>query len=158
MTTTSRLVAVLVVVLALAVAAPAIAGSFSNGSWKGTTGQKMGPKGHRTHRKISFQADNSASEITKLKLNAQGTCSDKGTSVDNQSGLFADVDANGKFTIEGSGPKGGTKFKLTGTISGKKASGTFVIKSRFNKKNQPDPNGSIKCSTGTVKWSAAFAG
>jgi hypothetical protein len=158
MKATSRLLVVLVLAAGLALAAPAIAATFSTGNWKGTTAQVKGPKGHRTHRKISFKADSAAQEITKLNVDAQGKCSDKGVSIDKQSGLFADVNADGTFKIEGSGPKGGTKFKLTGKISGKKASGTFVIKSRYNSKNQPDKNGSIKCSTGTVNWSAAFAG
>src|SRR5207249_464802 len=48
---------------------------------------------------------------------------------------------------------------VAGEISGNKAHGQFVLKSRFNSHtNKADKNGSIKCSTGKVTWSATFAG
>ena len=51
-----------------------------------------------------------------------------------------------------------TTVKVAGSISGTKASGTFSVKTHFNKKGNPDKNGSIVCSTGKVHWSAAFQG
>ena len=46
---------------------------------------------------------------------------------------------------------------LTGRASW--ASGTFTVKSRFDKDTgNPDPDGSVKCSSGTVTWSAKLSG
>ncbi|MEA2389084.1 MAG: hypothetical protein QOG41_1857 [Thermoleophilaceae bacterium] len=143
----------LVVAIVLALAAPAIAASFATGKYSGTTAQVNKRTGK--HRKISFHADSTAAQITNLKFVETGKCSDGGRSSGTQKGLHADVDANGDFQISAKSTSGATKLKLSGHIGGSKAKGTFSVKSRFNKDtNNPDPDGSIKCSTGTVKWSA----
>ena len=150
--------ALILPVLVLALAAPALADvTYSTGDYKGTTSQK---NGHHKFRKITFHADSVAGEITKMKFVESGTCSDGGTSSGSQKNLHTTVDANGKFVIDAVSPKtGATKLHLTGAISGNKAHGQFVLKSRFNSHtNKADKNGSIKCSTGKVTWSATFAG
>ena len=140
MKTTSRLALVVAIVLALA--APAIAASFSTGKYRGTTSQIN--KGTGKHRKISFHADSTAAQITNLKFVETGKCNDGGRSSGTQKGLHADVDADGDFAIDAKSTSGATKLKLRGHISGHKASGTFSVKSRCNKdSNQPDPDGSI---------------
>jgi hypothetical protein len=150
---TSRLALLLALVLALA--APALAATFTTGKYQGNTSQK---KKNGKHRKISFHADNAAQQITNLKFTETGTCNDGGSSTGDQKGLHADVDAAGNFVIKGSSPSGATKLTLNGSIAGTKASGTFTVKSRFNKAGNPDKNGKIKCTTGTVKWKASFVG
>jgi hypothetical protein len=146
----------ILVALALVFAAPALAATFTTGKYKGKTEQT---KSNGQHRKISFHADSAASQITNLKFFETGKCSDGGTSSGDQKGLHADVDTAGKFAIDAQSPKGATKVKVRGTISGTKASGTFWVKSRFNKDtNKADPHGSIKCSSGTVSWSAKLSG
>jgi hypothetical protein len=154
MTKTSRLAILTVLVLALAGPAYALT-SFTTGKYAGKTAQT---KSNGKHRKISFHADFDASQVTNLKFVETGKCNDGGHSSGSQKGLHADVDANGNFKIVAKSSSGATKLKLNGSLSGTKASGTFSIKSRFNKSNNPDPNGSIKCSTGTVKWSAKTTG
>ena len=73
--------------------------------------------------------------------------------------LHTTVDSNGKFVVDAVSKSGATRLHLTGTIAGHKAHGQFVLKSRFNSHtNRPDKNGSIKCSTGKVTWSAALVG
>jgi hypothetical protein len=144
-------------ILALVAAAPALADvTYSTGDYKGTTSQK---NGHRKFRKITFHADSVAGEITKMKFVESGTCSDGGPSSGSQKNLHTTVDANGKFVIDAVSKSGATKLHLTGAISGKRAHGQFVLKSRFNSHtNKPDKNGSVKCSTGKVTWSASFVG
>ena len=151
MKTTSRLA--LVVVICLALAAPAIAASFQTGKYVGKTEQVNKRTGK--HRKISFHADSTAAQITNLKFVETGKCSDGGRSSGTQKGLHADVDDAGDFRIDAKSTSGATKLKLRGHIAGSKASGTFSVKSRFNANtNEPDPDGSIRCSTGTVEWTA----
>jgi hypothetical protein len=154
MKTTSRLALVIGIVLALA--APAIAASFATGKYTGTTSQVNKSTGK--HRKISFHADSTAAQITNLKFVETGRCNDGGRSSGTQKGLHGNVDPSGDFKIAAQSTSHATKLKLSGHISGSKASGTFSVKSRFNKDtNEPDPDGSIKCSTGTVHWSTKLA-
>ena len=146
----SRIVLALVTALVLAVAAPAIAASFTSGPYVGHTAQKN----HRTgqFRKFSFTANASTSRITNLKFTNTGTCSDGGKSSGTQSGLAFNVRADGTFSGKGTSPNGATKLTLSGTITGTKAWGTFKVTSRFNKQGYLDPNGSITCTSGVVQW------
>ena len=152
---TSRLAAPALV--ALAVAAPAVAATFQSGSYEGTTSQINKQTGK--HRKITFKADAVNGEVTKIKFYAKGTCTDGGTSGrlhgTPPERLFADVDDTGHFNMVAKSPSGATTVRVQGDLAGSKASGTLSVKSRFNSKtNEPDPNGSIRCSTGKVTWSA----
>ena len=153
---TLRILIVPALVLALAVPALAVT-TYSTGDWKGTTAQKNG-KGK--HRKLTFYADSTTGEVTKLAFMEASKCSDGQTNQPRQQhDLHTTVDLNGNFVIKAKSKSGATALTLKGTISGNAASGTFVLKGRYNSHtNRPDKNGSIKCSTGTVKWSASFAG
>jgi hypothetical protein len=158
MKTTSRVA--LLSAVALAAAAPAVASTFTTGKYAGTTSQVNG-KGK--HRKITFDADSTAGQISHITFFETGKCNDGGHSHAWQgkgaNKLFADVDGNGHFSLFAKSRSGATKLTLSGTIAGSKASGKFTVKSRFNKDtNQTDPNGSVRCSTGTVKWSAKASG
>ena len=142
--------------LMLALAAPAMAGVFSTGKYKGPTSQTN--KNTHKKRKISFHADATNQQITNMKWVSTGTCSDGGTSIGAQGPLVMDVGAAGKFSLTAKSKLKATTLKVQGSIAGTKASGTFWVKTHFNKKGNPDKNGSIVCSTGTVKWSAKFTG
>jgi hypothetical protein len=150
----------LVSALVLAVAAPAVASTFQTGKYTGTTGQKN----KRTHkfRKISLHADSTAGQLSNIKFVSTGECDDGSHSEGSQgtggNKLFADVDGNGDFSLTAKSPSGGTKLTMSGNIAGDKASGTFTVKSRFNKAGKSDPHGSIKCTSGLVKWSAKLTG
>jgi hypothetical protein len=154
MRTSSRLV--LIGVLALAMAAPALASTFTTGDYVGTTSQK---NGEGRFRKIKLHADATAGQLSKIVFFSTGKCNDgshsHGWQGKGENKLFADVDENGHFSLFAPSKSGATKLTMSGTIVGNKASGTFTIKSRFNKNtNKSDPNGSVKCSSGKVKWSA----
>jgi hypothetical protein len=151
----------LIACLALAVAAPALASTFTTGKYEGKTSQKN--KNTGKFRKISFHADSTAGQISNIKFVSTGTCNDgsrsQGSQGKNGNTLFADVDGNGHFSLTAPSKSGATKLKMSGTISGNQASGTFTVKSRFNKNTgNADPDGSIKCTTGTVHWSAKTTG
>ena len=64
---TLRILIVPALVLALAVPALAVT-TYSTGDWKGTTAQKNG-KGK--HRKLTFYADSTTGEVTKLAFDLQ---------------------------------------------------------------------------------------
>ena len=143
--------------VALAAAAPAIAATYESGRYAGTTSQINKQTGK--HRKITFNADAVNGEVTKIKFYAKGKCSDDGTSGrlhgTPPERLFADVDDTGHFSMVAKSPSGATTIRVSGDLAGNKASGTLSVKSRFNAKtNEPDPNGSVRCSTGKVRWSA----
>jgi hypothetical protein len=133
----------------LALAAPALAANFKSGSYGGKT--KQG-------KRISFKASLDNAEITKMKFSERGTCNNGDKSKGTQGPLTATVNDNGKFHIKGTSTSGATKLSLNGTISGGKAHGSFTIKSTFNSAGKADPNGSVKCTTGKVKWHAKKGG
>ena len=147
----------LVVVAALTLAAPAAAAAaFTTGDYVGTTGQVN--KNTGKHRKISMHADSAAGQVSNIKFVTTGKCNDgshsSGSQGTNGNHLFADIDDSGHFSLVAFSSTRATKLTMSGAFSGNKASGTFKITSRFNQSGQPNPNGSIKCTSGTVKWSA----
>jgi hypothetical protein len=158
MRTASRLLLLLLAGLALAV--PAIAATYSTGKYTGTTSQRN----QNTHkfRKITLHADSTAGRVSNIKFVSRGKCNDnthsEGSQGKGDNKLFADVDDNGHFSLFAPSKTGATKLTMDGDLSGDQASGTFTVKSRFDKNSKPDPHGSIKCTTGTVHWSAKLTG
>ena len=141
-------------------AAPAIAATFSSGKYVGKTSQKNKNTGKK--RKIQFRVDAANGEVRNLKFVETGKCSDGGSSLGTQK-LDLYIDENGNFVdqadktpVKATSKSGATKLRLTGKVTGTEAKGTFKITSRFTNGNpgEPDPDGSVKCSTGTVNWSA----
>jgi hypothetical protein len=144
-------------VAALAAAAPAIAATYESGKYEGHTAQVNKRTGK--HRTFVLHADAVNSEVTGIKFYATGTCSDGGKSYGQQgtkpNRLFGDVDDQGHFDFTAHSTSGGTKVRVVGDLAGNKAAGWFRVTSRFNSKtNESDPNGSIRCTTGKVHWSA----
>jgi hypothetical protein len=155
MKTTARVAAI--GIAALAAAAPAIAATYESGKYEGHTAQVNKRTGE--HRKFVLHADAVNSEVTGIKFYATGTCSDGGKSYGQQgtkpNRLFGDVDDTGHFDFTAHSTSGGTTVRVVGDLAGNKADGWCRVKSRFNSKtNESDPNGSIRCTTGKVHWSA----
>jgi hypothetical protein len=149
----------LAAVAALATAAPALAATtYSTGRYEGTTGQVN--KNTGKHRKISLHADQAAGQVSNIKFVTTGKCNDgshsTGSQGTNGNHLFADVDGSGHFSLIAFSKTHATKLTMSGALAGTKASGTFKITSRFDDSGTPDPNGSIKCTSGTVHWSAKW--
>ena len=144
---------------ALATAAPAAAATtFRTGKYTGTTGQVN--KNTHKHRKISLRADSAAGQVSNIRFVTTGKCNDGSHSSGSQgthgNQLFADVDDNGDFKLVAFSTTHATKLTMSGHLEGTKASGTFKITSRFDDSGNSDPNGSIKCTSGTVHWSAKW--
>jgi hypothetical protein len=155
MTKTTRLLLIaLAVALAAAVPAAYAAVTYQSGRYNGTTEQR---NHEGKHRKITFRADYEGGEIRSMKFVESTKCSDGFNSVGTQRGLFGDVDENGDFVIKAVSSSGATHVTVKGHIEGRKAKGTINARSRFNKQNEPDPHGSIKCKSGDIDWSAKLA-
>jgi hypothetical protein len=141
-------------ILALAVSAPALAASFTGGKYTGKTSQVN--KNTGKHRKISFRADAADRAVRNLKFVATGKCSDGGHSSSTQKGLrTGDVNSDGEFKIRAQRNGGAVRVKVDGELDGTAAHGTLSVKSRFSASTgQPDPYGTVTCTTGKVDWSA----
>ena len=147
--------------VALAAAAPAVAATFASGRYEGTTAQINKQTGK--HRKFTFNADAVNSEVTGIRFYATGKCSDGGKSYGLQgkapNRLFGDVDDTGHFDVKAKSSSGGTTVRVVGDLAGTRGEGFLRVRSRFNSKtNESDPNGSIRCDTGKVHWSAKRTG
>lgn len=154
MTTLRRLVLAAVLVLALAVPAYA-AVTYQSGKYVGKTSQRNSD-GDR--RKITFTADYDAGRLRSIKFVSTGTCTDGGDSHGSQGGkgshLFATPNDNGDFNFTVSSTNKATKLTFKGHIAGTKANGQFKVTSRYDKQGNSDPDGSVKCTSGWVKWNA----
>jgi hypothetical protein len=154
MTTLRRLALVAVLVLALAVPAYA-AVTYQSGRYVGTTSQRNSD-GER--RKISFRADFDAGELRNIKFVSTGKCTDGGVSSGTQGGkgsnLFANPNGNGDFKFTVFSKNKATKLTFKGHIAGTKANGEFKVTSRYDSQGNSDPDGSVKCTSGWVKWNA----
>jgi hypothetical protein len=135
--------------LALAVTSSAVlamtasaGGVFRTGAYKGKTAQ---------HLAISFTAGKKA--VRGLVFKEHGDCSDGRRSRGSQGPFTAPI-KHGSFHYAGTSPSGAAHSHITGTLSGKSASGTVRLDSRFNAAGKPDPKGTLHCTTGVVQWSA----
>jgi hypothetical protein len=66
------------------------------------------------------------------------------------------VDAERKWTIQVRDDEFGNGWDVTGgkfSKSGAKSTGTLNVFANFDAQNQPDPNGSVHCETGPLKFS-----
>ena len=160
MKTARRIALLLTLALVVAVAAPAIAATFSSGLYKGKTSQTNKNTGKK--RKIQFRVDAANGEVRNLKFVETGKCNDGGSSIGSQQ-LDLYIDENGNFVdqddetpVRATSKSGATKLRLVGKVTGTTAKGNFTIKSRFTNGNpgKPDPDGPVKCTTGKVTWSA----
>ena len=140
------------IVAALAVGLPALALAASkngvNKAYKGKNAQGLPvslSKPVKGGRRFTYQAT----------MN----CSDGTSFTDNP---FVDLVAikNGKFRNRYSSDKGATLTNVTGTIKGKRASGTVKITEHYGATpnsagNFPlDAHGTVICQSGAVKWTA----
>jgi hypothetical protein len=145
---------VLVLSVVAAGAAPASA-KIARGTFTGTT-SKADPLGFKVDRKgkvRSFFYD----AVTL-------TCTD-GDSFDTPTGadkvqtprrVKFKVSATRKFGITARNEQTGFGWDAAGTFNakGSKVTGTLKIFANFNDQNQQDPNGTVRCESGDITWSA----
>lgn len=152
MTTLRRLALVVVLVLVLAVPAYA-AVTYQSGRYEGKTSQRNS-EGER--RKISFRANYDAGELRNIKFVSHGKCTDGGVSHGTQGGkgsnLYATPNGEGNFKFTVLSTNKATKLTMKGHIAGTKANGEFKVTSRFDSQGNSDPDGSVRCTSGWVKW------
>ncbi len=105
----------------------------------------------------------SVSKSQKLvKITRQGmlfTCTDGDSFKSSKRVAKGSVDvADGDFTISDTNQADSVTWKMTGTFSTKKrkVKGTYSETRTYNASDEPDPNGTVSCSTGDLSYSAAL--
>jgi hypothetical protein len=142
-----RRVLIMGLLAALAVTSVALAASNTfKGKSKQGLAVSLGPLHRDGTRYFRYQA----------KMN----CSDGTTFTD---GVISDqviIRRSGRFSDSWSDSRGAFSTSVSGKISGKRASGRLRVKERFSDTpdssgfTPTDPNGAVKCDSGSVKWSA----
>lgn len=140
----------IVVAMLVAGGATVAEAAVKSGTYKGSI------KGAGT---IVLKVDSEKRLVKFVRTNITAKCSD-GTKATNKKLTttgFAPIAANGTFVwkadpedVEASGHS----WRLAGTINSPKASGTLKETVRFDAAGEPDPNGSVRCTTGKLKWAA----
>jgi hypothetical protein len=148
-----RVLAIVTVVLTMVAGVTIAEAKVAKGKFGGTTeaGDPVGFKIDKKGRVLSFYFEG-----------VHLTCSD-GDSFDSGTGSNriqtpSDVrfkPVHKKFSIQFRNDAQGNGWDTTGTFrkKGKKASGTLSAFANFDEHNQPDPNGSVHCKSGTLDWS-----
>ncbi len=132
----------------LAVEVPALAAGISSRPYTGKTAQGLRVslgKPVRGGRWFTYQA--------------RMTCNDGSTFLDNP---FGDLVAlrKGRFHVRFKSDGGATLTDVSGTVKGKRASGTVKITEHYSstanaQNNFPlDPHGTVICQSGPVRWTA----
>lgn len=133
----------LIVVLALLGAAAAHA-AFQSGTYAGKTKvQRLA---------ISFKA--TQSRLSKLSIRVRFTCTDG--EVFEPDKPLADFQSQrivgGRYDATYRGETKASTFRHWGKIEGRTATGSFRGTRRYNEDDQLDPNGTILCRTGRIRY------
>jgi hypothetical protein len=95
-----------------------------------------------------------------FRYTAKMTCSDGTMFTD---GVIADevkIRRSGRFSDRWSDSRGAFRTTVSGRLGGKTASGRLRVTERFSDVpdasgfTPPDPNGAVRCDSGSVRWSA----
>jgi len=143
----------LISILALALLVPAVAhAAFVSGTYKGTTNVQGGP--------VSFKA--SQSKLTKFRIGVVFNCTDGDrfqTALPSATAYFpAQNIVNGAYNATFTGSRGASRYVHKGTIVNRRANGTFVGTRKYNTDDELDPNGTVICRTGTLRYSIPRTG
>ena len=132
--------------LAAALLVPAAAlGDYDPGSYRGET---------RKEDPISFSVGEKVKNFKWRKVRLECTDGDAliGTSSSPKGSTFTVTD-KGKFSFKVFNDVG-VKWTVTGRLEGDTARGTLKTTARFDEDNQAAADGSIKCTSGRMKWKA----
>ena len=132
--------------LAAALLAPAAAlGDYEPGSYRGET---------RKEDPVSFSAGEKVKNFKWRKVRLECTDGDSfnATSRSPQGSTFA-VTEKGRFSFKVVNDVG-VKWTVRGRLEGETASGTLKTTARFDADNNPSADGSVKCTSGRLKWKA----
>jgi hypothetical protein len=67
-------------------------------------------------------------------------------------GQKVNVTRRGRFEFEAGNADRSFRFQVAGRIRSPRASGTIQVFATFDENNQLDPNGSVRCDSGELKW------
>jgi len=133
----------IVALVLVAVSAGSAWASYVSGTYAGrTTGQRLA---------VSFKA--TQSRLSRLSIKVKFTCSDG----DKFETVLRDFGAqnivNGRYDATYQGSSKASTYRHRGTIVTRTASGSLRGTRRYNENDVLDPNGTIVCRTGTVRYS-----
>lgn len=143
------------VALAAAALPPAAGAAVAPGTFRGTT-SAADPLGFRV---------NAQGRVTRFHYEGvRLTCTD-GDRLDSPSGarrVITPVATSfrvapaGTFGIVARNPRTGFGWSATGRFAstGRRATGTLSLTARFNTRNEPDPDGAIRCQSRRLTWTA----
>jgi hypothetical protein len=140
-------------ILALALLVPAVAhAAFVSGTYKGTTTGQGGP--------VSFKA--SQSRVTLFRIGVVFRCTDgdrfQTTLPSSRSYFPAQNIVNGAYNATFTGSGGASRYVHKGTIVNRRANGSFVGTRKYNTDDELDPQGTVICRTGTLRYSIPRTG
>jgi hypothetical protein len=135
-------VAIIAIVLVGVCAASAWA-DYESGTYAGkTTGQRLA---------VSFKA--TQSRLSRLSIKVKFTCDDG----DKFTAVLNDFDPqriiNGRYDARYEGSSKASTYRHRGRIVNRTATGSLTGTRRYNENDELDPNGTVVCRTGTVRYS-----
>jgi hypothetical protein len=146
--TIARFTALIAAALAVLVAVPfAVAGALPGGAkYAGKTDDDQA---------VTLRLTSDAKRVKRMRIRYTVTCDD-GRSGDTYTDILnpkvrSDRTFRGSGMYKGSGDGSENVFKVTGTISASKASGTFSLTATSESGAQ---GGKLRCKTGKLTWSA----
>ena len=146
--TIARFTALLAAALAVLVAVPfALAAALPGGAkYAGKTDDEQ---------VVTLKLTSDAKRVKKMRIHYTVTCND-GRSGDTYTDILnprirSDHTFRGSGTYTGSGDGSENKFKVAGTISKRKASGTFSLTATSDSATQGE---TLRCKTGKLTWTA----
>jgi hypothetical protein len=134
-------IAIIALVLVLFAAGTAWA-KYESGTYTGkTTGQR---------RAVSFKA--TQSKLSRLSIKVKFTCDD-GDSFETVLNAFpAQSISKGHYDASYQGSSKASTYRHRGTIVTRTATGSLTGTRRYNESDELDPNGTVVCRTGTVRY------
>ena len=133
----------IVALVLVAVSAGSAWASYVSGTYAGrTTGQRLA---------VSFKA--TQSRLSRLSIKVKFTCSDGDRFTTVLKDFGAQNIVNGRYDATYQGSSKASTYRHRGTIVTRTATGSFRGTRRYNENDELDPNGTIVCRTGTVRYS-----
>ena len=138
--------------LLLGLVAPATAAAaFTSGSYRGTTAQRT---------PVVLKASQTTLSRFRIAVGFECTDGDRFTAYIPGRRTFlpaqnvVSVRGVGRYDAAFTGSRGASRYVNRGSILNRRVAGTFTGRRRYNARNDLDPNGTIVCTTGTVRYTA----
>ena len=133
----------IVALVLVAVSAGSAWASYVSGTYAGrTTGQRLA---------VSFKA--TQSRLSRLSIKVKFTCDDGDRFTTVLKDFGAQNIVNGRYDATYQGTTKASRYRHRGAILTRTATGSLTGVRRYNENDELDPNGTIVCRTGTVRYS-----